>query len=91
MGSDSDGDDYESLATLAAVAIAPLAKHRDTLLLLLLLQVLVFVEDEDSRRLRHVVVDALDRGERGGRQPSSREAHDVFSLAPPTKLHLRVR
>ena len=27
MGSDSDGHDYESLATLDAVAIAPFAKH----------------------------------------------------------------
>ena len=28
MGSDSDGDDYESLATLLTVAIAPFAKHK---------------------------------------------------------------
>ena len=28
MGSDSDGDDYESLATLLAVAIAAFAKHK---------------------------------------------------------------
>ena len=32
MGSDSDGDDNESLATLVAVANAAFAKHIDTLL-----------------------------------------------------------
>ena len=30
MGSDGDGHDYESLATLVTVAIAPFAKHKDT-------------------------------------------------------------
>ena len=60
MGSKSDdGGDYESLATLVAVAIAAFAKHRDTPPLLL-----AFVEDEDSRRLRHVV-DARDDGSEG--------------------------
>ena len=34
VGSDSDGDDYESLATLRAVAIAPFGRHRHTLVLL---------------------------------------------------------
>ena len=70
MGSDSDGDDYEGLVTLVAgrsrhCSIRQIQTH--TLLL-------VFVEDEDSRHLRHVV-DARDRWERAGRQSSSREAH----------------
>ena len=75
MGSNTDGDDYESLAALVAVAIAVFAKHRDTLLLL------VFVEDEDSRRLRHVV-DARDRRERGAGQPSGCEAHTECFPSP---------
>ena len=52
MESDSDGHDYKSITTLVADAIAAFAKHKRHTLLL------VFVEDEDSRRLRHVVVDA---------------------------------
>ena len=94
MGSDSDGKDYESPATLLAVAIAHSPNTIDTLLLLLLLLLLlVFVEGEDSRRLRHVVVDARDRLEREGRRPTllARSAHGVFSPAPPTKPHLCVR
>ena len=75
MGSENYGDDYESLATLVAVVLAAFAKHRHTLLLL------AFVEDEDSRRLRHVV-DARDRRERGGRQPSSSEAHTECFSSP---------
>ena len=54
-----DGDDYENLATLVAVAIAAFAKQKDTLLLL------VSVEDEDSRRVGHIVVDARDRRSEG--------------------------
>ena len=57
-----------SLVTLLAVAIALTIctihqTQRPTLLKLL---ILVLVEDEDSRRLRHVV-DARDRRGRGGR------------------------
>ena len=59
MGSGSDGDDYESLAILLAIAMTHLPNTRHTLL--------VLAEDEDGRRLRHVVVDARDRRERGGR------------------------
>ena len=81
MRSDSEGDDYGSLATLVAVAIAPLAKHRHTLVLLP-----VVAKDEDSRHLRHAVVDARDRQERGGRQPSSREAHMACFLRPTYKV-----
>ena len=60
MGSDSDGDDYESLANLLAVAMAAFASTRNT--------ILVLVEDEDNRRLRHV--GARDRRERRKKQPS---------------------
>ena len=73
--------DFDSLATLRAVAIAPFgrlhhsANTRRTLLL-------VCVEDEESRRLRHVVVDARDRRERGGRQPPSHEAHTACFFSP---------
>ena len=73
MRSDIDGDDCESLA-LDAVAIAAFTIHKLTLLL-------VFVEDEDSRRLRHAV-DARDRRERAGSQPSSREAHAACCPSP---------
>ena len=69
-GSESDGDDYEGPATLPAVAIAQSPNTRHTLL--------VLGEGEDSRRLRHVVVDARDRFERGGRHPSLLEAHMVW-------------
>ena len=75
MGSDSDdGDDYESPATLLAVVIAHSPNARHTLL--------VLVESEESRRLRHVVVDARDRLERGGRQPSLLEAHTAWFPSP---------
>ena len=42
---------------------------------------LVFVEGEDSRHLRHVV-DTRDRREIGGRQPSSREAPTACFPSP---------
>ena len=74
MGSDSDGDDYESPATLLAVAIAHSPNTRCTLL--------VLVEGEDSRRLRHLVVDARDRLGQGERQPSLLEAHTAW-FPPP--------
>ena len=78
MGSGGDGDDYQSPATLLAVAIArsPNARQnaRHTLL--------VLVEGEDSRRLRHVVVDARGRLERGGRQPFLLEAHTAWFPSP---------
>ena len=61
MGSGSDGDDYEGLATLVAVALAPFTKHRQASTAVLLL---VFVKNEDNRHLRHVVVDARDRRQR---------------------------
>ena len=80
MRSDSNGDDYESLATLARVSrdcsIRQTQRHTMKLLL-------VSVEDEDSRRLRHVVVDARDRRERGGKQPS-REARTRRVFPRPT-------
>ena len=88
IGSDSGGDDYENLATLLAIAIAAFAMHKTQTTITPLL---VVVKNEDSRRLGHVVVDARDRLERGGRHPSSSEAHVAFSLAPHTKVHLRVR
>ena len=65
-GSDSDGD-YESLATFLAVVIAAFANRKT--------HSTRIVEEEDSRRLRHVVVGARDRRERGGRQPSPLQAH----------------
>ena len=65
MGSYGDGDDYDSLAPLLAVSSDCSIHHTHTL---------VF-EDEDSRRLGHVIVDAQDRRERGRRQPSAREVH----------------
>ena len=86
MVSDRDGDDYESLATLVAVAIAAFDKHRHTQVLLI-----VFVKDEDSRHLRHVVVDARNRRERGGRQPSSREAHTGCFPSPYLQSFVCVR
>ena len=42
----------------------------------------MFVEDEDSRRLRPVVVDARDRRKRGGKQPSSRAAQTACFRSP---------
>ena len=59
MGSDSNGDDNETLATPLAVAVATFVKTQNTLL------VSFVVEHEDNRRLRHDV-DARDRWERGG-------------------------
>ena len=76
MALDSDGDDYENLASLLAVAMAAFAKYKAHYLLL------VLVEGKDSRRLRHIVVDARDRRERGGKQPSSREAHTARFSSP---------
>ena len=77
MGSDSDGVDYESLAIPLAVAILHHSSNtRHTLLL-------VFVDDEDSRRLRHVAVDARDRREPGGRQSSSRKPHTACFFPSP--------
>ena len=57
MGSDSDGDDCEGVATLLAVAIAAFAKVSKS-------RYTFVVEDEDSRGLQHVV-DVRDRRDRG--------------------------
>ena len=66
MRSDSDGDDYESLAALLAVAFAAFAKHKTYT------TTRFVVEHKDSRRLQQVAVHARDRRERGGKQPSLR-------------------
>ena len=79
MASDSNGDDYKSPATLLAVAIAHLPNTQHTIFVLV---EGVLVEGEDSRRLRHVVVDARDRLEREGRQPSWLEAHTAWFPSP---------
>ena len=73
MGSDSDGE-YESLALSSQSRLqhSPNTRHTP----------LIVVEDEDSRRLRHVVVDARDRRERGPRQPSCREAPTALFPRP---------
>ena len=55
----------QSVANAPFAPFAPFDKHKTHTLLQL-------VEDEESRRLRHVVVDGL---ERGGKLPASREAH----------------
>ena len=56
MGSDSDGDDYEKPChSRRSRDFSIHQAQRPTLLL-----ILVLIEDEDSRRLRHVV-DARDR------------------------------
>ena len=80
--SDSDGD-YRSLATLLSVAITAFAKHNYT-------RPLVVVEDEDSRRLRHVL-DARYRQERGARQPFSRQAHTACFPSPHLQSFVCVR
>ena len=70
-----------------SVTIATFAKHQTHTLL-------VLVEDEDSRRLRHAAVIARDRGDRGAIQPSSREAHTTCFPSPhlqTTKFNLRER
>ena len=82
MGSDSDGYDYESLTTLLAVSRDCLTRQTQ--------ETHVLVEDEDSPRLRHVVVDARDRRERGGRHPSSREAHTACFPSPYLKSFICV-
>ena len=83
MGSDSDGDDYNTRPLLvylqSRLQHSPNAKHT----------LLVVVEDEDNRRLRHV--DARDRRKRGGRQPSSREVHTACFPLPHLQSFICVR
>ena len=82
MGSGSDGGGYESLDALLAVVIKGFAKRK--------------THTHVPSRTRtatvcngRVVVTARDRRERGGRPPSSREAHPVCLPRPTFKASLR--
>ena len=73
MGSDSDGDDYESLAALLAVSRlhhSPNTRHT-----LLLRARICRGRGQPATVCDIYVVDARNRRERGEKQPSSREAH----------------
>ena len=84
MGSDSYADNYESLATLLAVAIAVFAEVSNAKY-----KLRPVAEDEDSRRLKHLdVVHVRDRRERGRRQHSSGEAHTACSPLPLLRVVL---
>ena len=70
MGSDSDGDEHKSLATLVAVAIAAFAKHRDT-----------NTTRVDIRRLRHVsplLMHEIDGSEGVDDPPPVKRTRRVF-------------
>ena len=87
MGSDSDGDDYESLTALVAVAIATFAKHKRHTLLPATRICRGRGQPPSATRRWYT----RSTGDRGKTTLLAWSAHGVFSLAPPTKLHLRVR
>ena len=91
MGSDSDGDRYESLATLFEVAIAAFVTHKTHKHYYYYYYYYYSLSRaRTDRHLRHVF-DARGRRERRGESTlPARSVHSVFPLAPRTKHHLRV-
>ena len=72
MGSDSEDDEYESPATRFTVAIAAFATHKRHT------TATRIVEDEDSRRLPHVLMHKIDGSEGGDSPPRVKRTRRVF-------------